>query len=458
MAFEQEKHNVCVRFTRKIILLGNFSLGCMSKEINYGATDDVSKAPTEKAALEEWEYKDAQIITWILSSIDPQMINNLRSFSIVQEMWNYLKRIYNQDNAAKRFQLELEIANYKQGNLSLQEFYSGFLNLWTEHSAIIHADVPKASLAAVQEVYDTSSRDQFLMKLRPEFEVVRGALLNRNPVPSLDSCVGELLREEQRLLTQGTMSHDTFISESMPIAYAAQSRGKGRDMRHVQCFTCKQFGHVASSCCNIKFCNYCKQKGHFISDCSIRPPLRTRDPTQALHATTSSAAAPSITSTSVGGSIQPDMIQQMVLATLSNMGIHGKSPHVSRPWFLDSGASNHMTGSSEYLHNLHSYDGIQKIQIADGNTLSITNVVGDINSDFRDVLVSPGLASNLLSIGQLVDDNCNVNFSRDGCLVQEQVSGKVVAKGPKVGRLFPLQFISNQLSLACNNVLNSYED
>jgi len=100
---------------------------------------------------------------------------------------------------------------------------------------------------------------------------------------------------------------------------------------------------------------------------------------------------------------------------------------------------------------------IRIIQIADGNTLSITNV-GDINSDFQDVLVSPGLASNLLSVGQLVDDDCNVNFSRDGCLVQEQMSGKVVAKGPKVGRLFPLQFISNQLSLACNNVLNSYED
>jgi len=61
----------------------------------------------------------SQIITWILSSIDPQMINNLRSFSTAQEMWNYLKIIYNQDNAAKRFQLELEIANYKQGNLSV---------------------------------------------------------------------------------------------------------------------------------------------------------------------------------------------------------------------------------------------------------------------------------------------------------------------------------------------------
>ena len=74
------------------------------------------------------------------------------------------------------------------------------------------------------------------------------------------------------------------------------------------------------------------------------------------------------------------------------------------------------------------------------------------------MFVSPALASNLLSVGQLVDNNCNVNFSRAGCLVQELVSGKVIAKGPKVGRLFPLQFISRHLSLACNNVLNSYED
>ncbi|XP_058776283.1 uncharacterized protein LOC131650597 [Vicia villosa] len=130
------------------------------------------------------------------------MINNLQSFSTAQEIWNYLKRIYNQDNSEKHFQLELEIANYKQGDLSIQEYYSGFLNLWAEHYAIIHANVPKTSLAAVQEVYNTSVRDQFLMKLRPEFEVVRGALLNRNPVPSLDTCVGELLREEQRLITQ----------------------------------------------------------------------------------------------------------------------------------------------------------------------------------------------------------------------------------------------------------------
>lgn len=54
------------------------------------------------------------------------MINNLRSFLTAQEMWNYLKRIYNHDAAAKYFQLELKIENYKQGNLYVQEYYLDF--------------------------------------------------------------------------------------------------------------------------------------------------------------------------------------------------------------------------------------------------------------------------------------------------------------------------------------------
>jgi hypothetical protein len=53
-------------------------------------------------------------------------------------------------------------------------------------------------------------------------------------------------------------------------------------------------------------------------------------------------------------------------------------------------------------------------------------------------------------VGQLVEKNCDPHFSRDGCLVQDQVSGKILAKGPKVGRLFPLQFsVPSCLSVAC---------
>ena len=52
--------------------------------------------------------------------------------------------------------------------------------------------VPKEALASLQAVHEDSKHDQFLMKLRPEFEFSRAGLLDRYPIPCLDICLGEL--------------------------------------------------------------------------------------------------------------------------------------------------------------------------------------------------------------------------------------------------------------------------
>ena len=60
------------------------------------------------------------------------------------------------------------------------------------------------------------------------------------------------------------------------------------------------------------------------------------------------------------------------------------------------------------------------------------------HSLWKNVFLSPSLSANLDSVGKLVDDDCHVSFSKSGCVVQDRVSGKMIAKGPKCGRLFPL--------------------
>jgi hypothetical protein len=52
--------------------------------------------------------------------------------------------------------------------------------------------------------------------------------------------------------------------------------------------------------------------------------------------------------------------------------------------------------------------------------------------------VSPDLSANLIFVGQLVEEICSFHFDRSSCHVQDQASGQEIAKGPKVGRLFPL--------------------
>lgn len=150
------------------------------------------------------------------------------------------------------------------------------------------------------------------------------------------------------------------------------------------------------------------------------------------------------------------MVQQMIVSAFSALGLQGTSQSLSQSWLIDSAASNHMTGSADLLKNVHHYHGSDRIRVANGNHLSIT-AGGDI-PPFNNAYLAPRLSNNFLSVGQLMDNNFDVHFSRDGCAVQDQVSGKVIAKEPNVGRLFPLHLsILSNVSLACSAVVNKSE-
>ncbi|XP_041028457.1 uncharacterized protein LOC121268308 [Juglans microcarpa x Juglans regia] len=149
------------------------------------------------------------------------------------------------------------------------------------------------------------------MKLRPEFESVKAGLLNRNPVPSLDICLRDLLREEQRLSTQMGMTSEKVFSVN--VAYAAQRRGRNK----LQCFSCKEFGHIAHNCPK-KVCNYCKE-GHIIKDCRVRPQNRQSQAFQAAVQPSSSSAPPIVSSDS--SILTPTMVQQMIVSAFTALGL-----------------------------------------------------------------------------------------------------------------------------------------
>ena len=132
-----------------------------------------------------------------------------------------------------------------------------------------------------------------------------------------------------------------------------------------------------------------------------------------------------------------EMVQEMIVSAFTTLGLQGNDASALSSWILDSGASNHMTNSLKGLKNLRKYCGTSKIQTANGSILPIV-AIGD-KPPLKDVFVSPKLAVNLASVGQLVDNDCKVHFSKQGCIVQDQMTGQLIAKGPKHGRLFLLQ-------------------
>ncbi|KAF2307223.1 hypothetical protein GH714_025551 [Hevea brasiliensis] len=187
-----------------------FRLYVTEKEL-LGHIDCTNPEPTDATKLAEWKIKDARVMSWIIGSYKSQIVLNLRPYKTAQTMWEYLKKLYNQTNSARRFHLEL------------------------------HQD----SLADVLVVHEISKSDKFLMKLRSDFENAHSNLMNRHPSPTLDVCFGELIREGQRLLTQTTFEQEKITTTHM--AFSAQGKDKGRDLNKVQCFNYKNYGHIAAN-------------------------------------------------------------------------------------------------------------------------------------------------------------------------------------------------------------------
>ncbi|RVW93889.1 hypothetical protein CK203_028238 [Vitis vinifera] len=411
-------------------LWGHINGRDVEKPSTFEKSQDVGFSPS-------WAVLDARIMSWLLGSVEPHIVTHLRPHRSAQSMWAYLKKVYHQDNDARRFQLEHAIAMFQYGSLSIQDYHSAFLTLWHEYADLVTADVPIAALSTIQTIHATTQRDQFLMKLRPEYESVRSSLLNRSPIPSLDICFGELLREEQRLSTQAILEQSHGSSGTTTVAYAAQGRGPPMHSKNLQCFCCKEYGHIAATCPK-KFCSYCKKKGHIIKECRIRPQNRQAQAfqtsvivppiaTSATHDSPSTAC--SVPAPPAPDYCTPEMVQQMLISALSAMGFQGNNS--TKLWYVDSGASNHMTNNPTALCHVRPYTGQSSIQTANGSSLPIA-AIGDASSKFTDVFLAPQLSTNLISIGQLVDNNCAVNFSDNGCVVQDQVTGKPIAKGPKI--------------------------
>lgn len=405
-------------------------------EFLHGTTTE----PKDAEERHTWSQNNSKVVTWILNSIDPSISLSLHSYKKASEMWTHLKTLYHQTNKARKYYIDTELAKYSQGDKSVQQYYNGFLTLWNEKDSMILENVSSTAHAEVIKVQEESHISQFLMNLRPEFESVRAALMNRETSPHLDTCVQEVLREEIRLQSQHSLMEEpkAFIAPSAAPAFDEKAliAGKGQPL---QCFDCKEYGHISRNCKKKKFCNYCKRNGHVISECTRRPPRRNEAPQHRPHlnptALQTQVAPPADYAASQTIQLTQEQIQDMintsVASAFTSMGVSGRYNSSSfaasispSSWYIDSGASNHMTSVEQHFNETKPYTGTEQIIVANGNTLSISGIGSvDLRTPqnqsltLSNVYFVPTLSANLLSVGQLVDSGYSIYFTSSGCVI-----------------------------------------
>lgn len=116
---------------------------------------------------------------------------------------------------------------------------------------------------------------------------------------------------------------------------------------------------------------------------------------------------------------------QALLAALATSGVPPSGPQAIE-WFMDIGASSHMSSSSGNLSSLQPLSYSPPTMVGNGASLLVTHrassTIATPNSSLHlnNVLVSPGLVKNLISVRSLTkDNNVSVEFDPSGFSIKD---------------------------------------
>lgn len=113
--------------------------GTTPKPLAVQNMDSTSIASTvvDDKAVTTWNQHNTKVVTWILNSVDPSFSMALLAFTEASDMWKHMQKICCQTNKARRFHLDTELAKYCQNDETVQQYYNGFLTLWTERDQML---------------------------------------------------------------------------------------------------------------------------------------------------------------------------------------------------------------------------------------------------------------------------------------------------------------------------------
>lgn len=188
----------------------NFLIWSRMMHIALGARDrlnHITDDPPPKTDPDQknWTQKDALVISWIIDNINPDLVRQFLDYPTARELWKGLERTFSSgSDELQIFDLTVKTNTLKQGNESIEGFYSKMVGLWKEIDRRMPnpMETPK-DIETYQGIVDRHRLYQFLAGLDETFDKDRRDILNTRPLPSVDTAYATIRREVARRSIMG---------------------------------------------------------------------------------------------------------------------------------------------------------------------------------------------------------------------------------------------------------------
>ncbi|CAI5468791.1 unnamed protein product [Closterium sp. Yama58-4] len=380
----------------------------------WGLFDGTEKKPDDESDIAAWKKKDQKAFATLISRIGINLVSSVRTCikleASAHEAWKRLETMHVNKTPHGKI-------------LARNAFYT--VKLRAGESMHEYATRVEELGETFLDLGGTVTEEDWILTLLcglpEEWSTVITTLDSVQDTWTKETVVGRLLHEESR--------RRQFANESVETAMfsGGSSGGKSKWSKGA---TKKSYGGSdrgkGNTSNGASKCHYCGKAGHFWRECRKRPsdwtPSKVRN--QEGNAHTASGEA-------------DDTRESIVLLA----GDGTNTPNDA--WFLDTGATQHMTHSASFLTNVGAPGDVTRVVFGNGKSLPVVGVgstrliVDGGPVDITNVLHVPGLEVNLLSVTQLAKKDVKVTI--DGATMNLFWKGKQFAQGVLNGELYQLK-------------------
>jgi transposase InsO family protein len=396
---------------------------------------------------DEWVDKDAACQSMIVSAIDIKLMRRLMTCRSANQMWRKLITIHEQ-NATENLQL------------LQQKFYE--LRMQPNSDVIDHISAVEQMANQLCDLGEPISERAVMTKiictLPPKFRHLSAAWDSVPPnQQTIESLTLRLLKEESLNRMQGEMEEE---GDRAFLASRGSSSGSGK--KNLSPEEKKKRAERISELKKKTRCNKCGKRGHWANECpdgkkESKPEKSER-----------SAAAQKGDEKSEANTVSSDDHDDDSSAFMAYVG-HGSENSLEDAWYLDGGATDHMTDKLEWFSNFTEIPkGRWPVMIADNRKLWARGF-GDIRVEcltdwgretrtIRKVLYVPELRKNLFSVGQAADRGFITTYTKHTCYLTSQGEhGRHVLTGVRTNKLYKLQLKVEQPKSQAHAVVTERE-
>eukprot|EP00253_Pinus_taeda_P007785 PITA_07785 len=337
---------------------------------------------------QDWDKRETKAKVILKMSVKDNIIPHIRDCKSAADIWDTIKGLYETQNSNRVLALKGKLFALKMGeNESVGGFMGRVKDLKDQFGAI------------GEKVSDSDLVTLTLNRMTDEYQTFISALSAREKAPSFDELTAILLQEEERRQNLKTQGNDLALMvkrrqhRGKQRQYQQQQQQPQQQQRGANSFQGKSSRGMTDT--YVKRCFYCGKAGHQIREC-YKKQANERRSKQKKHQGCFAEAEE-----------DEDHSYDLRLFTV-DCALSASRGDDDNTWYVDSGASSHMTGKKEYFEFLE-----------------------ESACDPKFIWV------------MTVDQDMQVQFFKNGCVIQDNKL-ETVATGVCVGNLYRLDARSIQ--------------